>query len=324
MNRRLAQAVRAERRPGDKNVVESGSLRTALHQGVHRQASSVGVLVSRGEQRSEEDTEDIVAADQLEQFHLGVGEFVIDLVRDLELATVHSAERVAIVDVRLHAPEIALQQAVARRVAGPGSQDCELDRFIGHPGDACDRHEFAEFRTVRGRRLAAHARLGGPLASVVSAATESVARGTPESTAAGSGDGRRCGRPRVCCRTVVAAVRTCGECQPGRCHETQDSHVSRALYGHRIPPGCAREDVRRSDVRFAFPTGMLHQICNMCSNFGADCELGNVLCSGRDRQRSRQARNACPTCCSDQAQKASTSTGSMACAAGSASWQSAM
>ena len=52
-------------------------------------------------------------------FDLGVGQFVIDLVGDLELAAVHSAERVPVVEVRLHAAEIALEQAVARRVAGP-------------------------------------------------------------------------------------------------------------------------------------------------------------------------------------------------------------
>ena len=74
-----------------------------------------------GNQRREEGAEHVVAADQFEQLDLGVGEFVIDLVGDLELAAVYSAERVAVVEVRLHAPEIALQQAVARRVARPGS-----------------------------------------------------------------------------------------------------------------------------------------------------------------------------------------------------------
>ena len=79
---------------------------------------------------------------------------------DLELAAVNSAERVAIVEVRLHATEIALQKAVARRVAGPRSEHRELDRFVGHAGHARDRLELTEVRTGISGGLAGCARLG--------------------------------------------------------------------------------------------------------------------------------------------------------------------
>ena len=79
VHRRLAQTIGTED-GRDVDVVEASTLGTALHQGVDRHASRIGILVSGRNQRRKEGAEHVVAADQFEEFDLCVGQLVIDLV----------------------------------------------------------------------------------------------------------------------------------------------------------------------------------------------------------------------------------------------------
>ena len=93
-----------------------------------------------GDQGGLEGAEEVVARGDLERAGLVVAERVVEVL-DHEVAPVDAALGVAVGEVGLDALEVAVEDAGAEGVAGPGADRGERDLVVGDAGDTAQRDE---------------------------------------------------------------------------------------------------------------------------------------------------------------------------------------